>query len=88
MEIKTAVDLARNTQPCLSEVQLDDFNLRYDVILEQGLMANSPPEPPEAFCQIRSYISTARKNRQNIWAVLRLVFAGNPYLPAFVPVAA
>jgi transposase len=168
MEIKTAVDLARSTQPCLNETQLSDFNSRYDELVEQGLMANSqvetpPPEqlassdvlretvkkkrgpkkqsPPQnlldrlhdhktavlafmndfnvpfdnnqaerdirmmkvkqkvsgcfrsergakAFCQIRGYISTARKNGQNVLSALRLAFAKTPFLPDFVPMTA
>jgi len=47
MEIKTAVDLVRGTQPHLNEAQLSDFNSRYDELVAQGLKANPPPEPAE-----------------------------------------
>jgi transposase len=41
-------------------------------------------EGAEAFCLVRGYISTARKNGRRVLDILQAAFEGKPYLPEFV----
>lgn len=45
LEMKTATDLARQTEDALSASQLTDFDTRYDKILAQGFELNPLPTP-------------------------------------------
>jgi transposase len=151
LDIKEAVDLAKQTTDHLSEQQIQDFEDRYQQILDEGHAQNPlPPLPPnakkkrgrrkkskprnllerldehraealafmydfnvpfdnnqaerdlrmmkvqqkisglfrtedgaKAFCRIRSYISTARKNAVGAMDALTRLFSGNPFVPPF-----
>ena len=151
LDIKDAVDLAKQSTDHLPEKQIQAFEARYQQILDEGYAQNPlPPLPPsakkkrgrrkksksrnllerldehrkealafmydfevpfdnnlaerdirmmkvqqkisgmfrteegaKAFCRIRSYISTARKNAVGAMDALTRLFSGNPFVPAF-----
>ena len=151
LDIKDAVDQAKQTTDHLDEKQIQAFETRYQQILDEGDARNPLPPLPsnakkkrgrrkksnprnllerldehrkealafmydfnvpfdnnqaerdirmmkvqqkisgmfrtedgaKAFCRIRSYISTARKNTVGAMDALTRLFRGNPFVPAF-----
>lgn len=151
LDIKDAVDLAKQSTDHLDRRQLHTFEARYQQILDEGYAQNPLPPLPrnatkkrgrrkktkarnllerldehrdealafmydfnvpfdnnqaerdlrmmkvqqkisgmfrtedgaKAFCRIRSYISTARKNAVGAMDALTRLFSGNPFVPAF-----
>jgi len=151
LDIKDAVDQAKQTTDHLPEKQIQIFEARYQQVLDEGYAQNPlPPLSPhakkkrgrrkktkprnllerldehraealafmydfnvpfdnnqaerdlrmmkvqqkisgmfrtedgaKAFCRIRSYISTARKNAVGAMDALTRLFSGNPFVPAF-----
>lgn len=92
LDIKAAIEQAHALDcPSLHPLEVQDWKAQYIALPDAGYQANPPQPPPtiscltsaQAFCCIRSYLSTLRKQDMAALIALEQALVGHPVSPAF-----